>query len=333
MRERPGGSREGLLPGAGGARLWREGGVMRKRFVRRLIDQRYLLLLSVPFVLWLIIFRYVPLTGWAMAFEDYKPQNGFFDQQWAGLKHFKALFAAPQFYQAIQNTLGMSFLGLVFGFTTSIGFAILLNELRVLRFKRFTQTVSYLPHFVSWVIVANIVTSLLSPTGPVNEMLVGAGILKEPYNFMIQKDLFWWVVVFADIWKETGWNAIIYLAAITGIDTAIYESAEVDGANRLQKIWYITLPLLRPTVIILTIMAVGKIMNADFGLFFNVTRDIPTLYPTVDVIDTYIYRALRKLGDVGMSSATGFFQSVVSFVLVLVSNKLANRIEEGSALF
>jgi putative aldouronate transport system permease protein len=140
-------------------------------------------------------------------------------------------------------------------------------------------------------------------------------------------------MLIVNIWKGAGYSAIVYLAAISGIDMTFYEAAEIDGANRFQQTWYVTLPLLRPTVIILTIMAVGRIMNADFGLFFNVTRDIPNLYPTVEVIDTYIYRALKKMGDIGISSATGFFQSVVSFVLVLLSNKLADKIEEGSALF
>jgi len=303
---------------------------MRNRFVRRLADQRYLLILSVPFVLWLVIFKYIPLTGWAMAFEDYKPQNGFFSQQWAGLKHFRALFAAPQFYQAIQNTLGMSVLGLIFGFTTSIGFAILLNELRVLRFKRFTQTVSYLPHFVSWVIVANIVTSMLSPTGPVNEMLVGAGILKEPYNFMIQKDLFWWIVVFADVWKETGWNAIIYLAAITGIDQAIYESAEVDGANRLQKIWYITLPGIKSTIIILLIMSIGNIINIGFEkqmLLGNTVVATKSL-----VLDKYALDYGIGLFRYSYGTAIGIFKSVVSIILLLGANSAARRFGEEKLL-
>jgi putative aldouronate transport system permease protein len=142
-----------------------------------------------------------------------------------------------------------------------------------------------------------------------------------------------WIMLCVSIWKGAGYSAIIYMATISGIDTEFYEAAELDGATRLQQVWHITLPFLLPTVIILTIMSIGRIMNADFGLFFNVTRDIPSLYPTTDVLDTYIYRALRKSGDIGISSATGFFQSVVSFALVIVSNQIANRIREGSALF
>jgi len=192
-----------------------------KSLLKNLYEQRYLLILSVPFIIWLMIFKYIPLVGWVMAFQDFKPHLGFFDQTWVGLKHFKDLFKAPLFYRALQNTLGMSILGLIFGFITSIGFAIFLNELRFLSFKRFTQTVSYLPHFVSWVVVANIITSLLSINGPVNEILISLKLISEPVNYMIKPEYFWWLVVFSDIWKEMGWSAIIYLAAMAGIDSQI----------------------------------------------------------------------------------------------------------------
>jgi putative aldouronate transport system permease protein len=299
---------------------------IKKPFLQRLVDQRYLLLMSAPFILWLLVFRYAPLTGWAMAFEDYKPQIGFFQQQFAGFKHFKALFAAPQFYQSLRNTLGMSFLGMVFGFTSSIAFAILLNELRLLQFKRFTQTVSYLPHFVSWVIVANIVTSILAPSGPVNEILVKWGILKEPYNFMIQKNLFWWIVVFADIWKETGWNAIIYLAAITGIDTAIYESAAIDGANRLQKIWFITLPGIQSTIVILLIMSIGNIINIGFEKQMLLGNSV--VAENALVLDKYALDYGIGLFRYSYGTAIGIFKSAVSIVLLIFANTIARRVSD-----
>jgi putative aldouronate transport system permease protein len=300
--------------------------IVQKKFVKQLVNQRYLLLLSVPFVVWLIIFRYAPLTGWAMAFEDYKPQNGFFQQQFAGLKHFRELFKAPMFYRALQNTLGMSFLGLVFGFITSIGFAILINELRTLHFKRFTQTVSYLPHFVSWVIVANIVTSILSPSGPINEILVQLGILKDPYNFMLQENLFWWIVVFSDIWKETGWNAIIYLAAMTGIDQAIYESAEIDGANRPQKIWFITLPGIKPTIIILLIMSIGNIINIGFEKQMLLGNSVVSNKSLV--LDKYALDYGIGLFRYSYGTAIGIFKSVVSIILLIFANTVAKRVGE-----
>ncbi|MDR1443705.1 MAG: ABC transporter permease subunit [Treponema sp.] len=298
----------------------------RNPLMRRLFDQRYLLLLSLPFVIWLIVFKYIPLTGWAMAFQDYKPQNGFFNQDFAGLKHFKALFAARQFYQALQNTLGMSFLGLVFGFTTSIGFAILLNELRTLHFKRFTQTISYLPHFVSWVIVANIVTNILSPSGPVNELLVKWGIVERPYNFMIQQDLFWWIVVFSDVWKETGWNAIIYLAAITGIDAAIYEAAEIDGVNRLQKIWYITLPGIKSTITILLIMSIGNIINIGFEKQMLLGNSVVSAKSLV--LDKYALDYGIGLFRYSFGTAIGIFKSVVSIILLIIANTAARKVGE-----
>ncbi|MDR2178101.1 MAG: ABC transporter permease subunit [Treponema sp.] len=298
----------------------------KKPWLKRLVEQRYLLLLSAPFVVWLIVFKYIPLTGWAMAFQDYKPQFGFFQQEFAGLKHFKALFAARQFYLALQNTLGMSLLGLVFGFSTSIAFAILLNELRALHFKRFAQTVSYLPHFVSWVIVANIVTTILSPSGPVNELLIRAGIFKEPYNFMIRQDLFWWIVVFSDIWKETGWNAIIYLAAITGIDAAIYEAAEIDGVNRLQKIWYITLPGIRSTITILLIMSIGNIINIGFEKQMLLGNSVVSAKSLV--LDKYALDYGIGLFRYSFGTAIGIFKSVVSIILLIGANAAARRIGE-----
>jgi putative aldouronate transport system permease protein len=182
------------------------------------------------------------------------------------------------------------------------------------------------------VVVGVLVAGVLAyETGSLNGIFVSMGGTKV--NFYMNASYWPAIMLIVNIWKGAGYSSIVYLAAISGIDDTYYEAAEIDGATRFQQTWHVTLPLLRPTVIILTILAVGRIMNADFGLFFNVTRDIGTLYPTMDVLDTYIYRALRRMGDVGISSATGFFQSVVAFVLVLISNKLANRIEEDSALF
>jgi putative aldouronate transport system permease protein len=280
--------------------------------------------MSAPFVLWLVIFRYIPLTGWLMAFQDYKPHLGFLGQKWAGLKNFRDLFKAAMFYNALRNTLAMSLMGLVFGFTTSISFAILLNELRFLGFKRFSQTVSYLPHFVSWVIVANIVTSFLAPSGPINEALVKWGILKEPFNFMIKQDLFWWVVVISDIWKETGWNAIIYLAAMTGIDVAIYEAAEIDGVNRFQRILYVTLPGIRSTIVILLIMNVGHLINIGFEKQFLLGNSV--VAQKALVLDKYALDYGIGLFRYSFGTAIGIFKSVVSIVLLFVANSLARRV-------
>jgi putative aldouronate transport system permease protein len=296
----------------------------RKRpFIKQMMDQRWLLLLSVPFVVWLIIFRYIPLAGWLMAFQDYKPQLSIFNQAWVGLKHFQDLFKAPLFYQALQNTLGMSFLGLIFGFTTSIGFALLLNELRFLPFKRFTQTVSYLPHFVSWVITANIVTSMLALSGPVNSVLVSIGIIPEPINFMAKTELFWWIVVLADVWKEMGWGAIIYLAAMTGIDSQIYEAAEIDGVTRIQKIWHITLPGIAPTIVILLVLSIGNIINIGLERQFLLSNAM-TL-PKARTLDYYALQYGIGLFRYSFGTAIGIFRSVVSIALLFLANYAARK--------
>jgi putative aldouronate transport system permease protein len=294
---------------------------------KRIIDQRYLLLLSVPFVLWLLVFRYIPLIGWLMAFQDYRPQLGWFKSPWVGFKHFRELFRAPLFYQAMQNTLGMSILGLVFGFTTSIGFAVLLNELRYLPFKRFTQTVSYLPHFVSWVVVANIVTQMFAISGPVNEILLDLGLIKEPTNIMIKPEYFWWLVVFTDVWKETGWNAIIYLAAMSGIDPQIYEAAEIDGVNRLQKVFYITIPGIKGTIIILLILSIGNMINIGFERQFMLQNAVTA--PKALVLDYYAFRFGIGMFRYSFGTAIGIFKSVVSIILLFLANFFAKRSGSG----
>jgi len=283
--------------------------------------------MSIPFLVWLIIFRYIPIWGWTFAFQDYKPHLNFFEQTWVGLKHFRDLFKAPLFYQALQNTLGMSLLGLVFGTVSAIGFALLLNELRFLSLKRFTQTVSYLPHFVSWVVTANIVTSMLSINGPVNEILVNLGLLKEPVNVMIKPEYFWWVVVFSDMWKSTGWNAIIYLAAMTGIDTQTYEAADIDGANRWQKILYITLPGISTTIFILLILNIGNLVNIGFEKQFLLGNAVTSTKALV--LDKYALDFGIGLFRYSYGTAIGIFKSVVSIILLIGANYLIKKSGKG----
>ncbi|MCL2128131.1 MAG: ABC transporter permease subunit [Treponema sp.] len=297
---------------------------MRKRpLSKQLYEQRYLLALSVPFVFWLAIFKYIPLSGWLMAFQDYKPHLGFFRQRWTGLGQFRSLFSSPLFYQALQNTLGMGVIGLVFNFVSALGFALLLNELRFRPFKRFTQTVSYLPHFVSWVIAANIITSLLSVNGPVNELLLLLKITAEPVNFMIKPEYFWWLVVLSDVWKETGWNAIIYLAAMAGIDSQIYEAAEIDGANRLQKIRYVTLPGISATIFILLVLNTGNLINIGFEKQFLLGNAVTSSKALV--LDKYALDFGIGLFRYSFGTAIGIFKSVVSIILLFLANYLARK--------
>ncbi|MDR2701441.1 MAG: ABC transporter permease subunit [Spirochaetaceae bacterium] len=293
-----------------------------------------LYIMALPAVALFFCFAYMPLFGLVIAFKRYTFDGGIFGSPWADpwYRNFMILFGNPAAFNAMKNTLLLNALFISVGTVFALVLALSFNEIRSRSYKRLTQSVTFLPFFISTVVVGVLVSGVLSTeTGSLNGIIARLG--RDRINFYMQPSYWPVIMLVVNIWKGAGYTAIVYLAAISGIDPVYYEAAELDGANRMQQVWYITLPHLRPTVIILTILAVGKIMNADFGLFFNVTRDIPTLYPTVDVIDTYIYRALRKMGDIGMSSAVGFFQSVVSFVLVLATNKLANKIEEGTGLF
>jgi len=301
--------------------------VKSNSFGRRLIDQRYLLLLSVPFVIWLLIFRYIPLFGWITAFQDYKLHLGWFGSGFVGFKNFIDFFRHNLFLPAMQNTLAMSLMMLVFGTLMAITFAVLLNELRFLPFKRFTQTVSYLPHFVSWVVVANIVTQMFAISGPINDILLGLGIVKEPTNIMIKQEYFWWIVVLADIWKEMGWNAIIYIAAMAGIDSQIYEAAEIDGVNRFQKIWYVTLPGIQGTIVILLILSIGNIINIGFERQFMLQNAVT--FPKALTLDYFAYRYGLTMFRYSFGTAIGIFKSVVSIILLFLANYLARRTGTG----
>lgn len=299
-------------------------------FGQKLKDQKYLIAMSAPFVIWVIVFKYAPLVGWLMAFQDYKPAKGILGSKWVGLKHFITLFKEEQFYQALTNTLGMSILAIVFGTLCSITFAILLNEMRGVKYKKLVQTISYLPHFVSWVVVANIVGQLLSPSGVVNELLVNLHILKQPINFLAIPNMFWGIVTASDIWKETGWNAIIYLAAITGIDMQLYEAAKVDGANRWQQIWNITLPSIKGTIIILLIMNIGGLVNIGFEKQYLLGNNIVAEKSLV--LDKYVLDYGIGMMRYSYGTAIGIFKSVVSIILIWFANRLAKKSGEGQLI-
>lgn len=296
-------------------------------FFKRMMSQKMLIAMSLPFVLWLIIFRYVPVVGWLMAFQDYKPQNGFFGNEWVGLKHFRDLFNEPTFFRALENTIGMGVLGLVFTTIAAITFALLLNEMRFLRFKKLTQTISYLPHFVSWVIVANIVTTMLSIEGPINSLLTSIGLLDDPINFMAKPGMFWGIVTSAEVWKSTGWNAIIYFAAMAGIDPQLYEAAKVDGASRLRQMWHITLPSIRSVIIVLLILSIGNLINIGFEKQMLLGNNI--VMDKAIVIDLYALNYGIGMFRYSFGTAIGIFKSVVSVILILIANGFAKKIGEG----
>ena len=296
---------------------------MQKRWVKTLHGQKYLLLMSVPFVLWLVVFRYIPIFGWTMAFQDYRLHLGFFEQTWVGLHHFRELFQSANFYLALQNTVAMSLIGLTFNTIAALTFAILLNELRVLPFKRFTQTVSYLPHFVSWVVAANIITSMLSLSGPVNGLLLSLRIISEPINWMARPEYFWWLVGLADVWKSTGWNAIIYLAAMAGINSQLYEAAQIDGVNRFQKIWHVTLPGISATIFILLILNIGNLLNIGLERQFLLGNAVTA--NRAFVLDWFALDFGIGLFRFSFGTAIGIFRSVVSILLLFLANFVAKK--------
>jgi putative aldouronate transport system permease protein len=303
-----------------------------KDFLSKVNEQKYLFLMSLPFVIWLIIFKYLPLWGWTMAFQSYKPGTPFSQQKWVGLQNFTRLFKDEVFYQALRNTLAMSFMGITIGFVLPIVFAIMLNEIKFLAFKKVVQTISYLPHFVSWVIAASLITTMLSvdSTGAVNEFLTKTHLIKEPINFLAIPKAFWWIVLAADSWKEIGWNSIIFLAAITGIDMELYDASKVDGANRLKQIWHVTLPGIRSTIIVILIMNIGWLINIGFEKQYLLGNALVMDYS--NVLDYYALNYGINLGRYSYGTAIGIFKSVVSIILVFSANKFAKKIGEGEII-
>ncbi|NOW06654.1 ABC transporter permease [Clostridium beijerinckii] len=297
---------------------------------KKIKKQKFLIFMSLPFVIWVIIFKYLPLFGWIMAFQDYKPGKSIFDQTWVGLKHFEVLFKEPQFYQSLQNTLAMSILGLIFGTVTAIAFALLLNELKNAKFKKSVQTISYLPHFISWVVAASIITSMLAPSGVVNQILMGLHIIKEPLSFMSNPNYFWGIVTGSDVWKEMGWNAIIYLAAITSIDPELYDAAKVDGAGRFRQIISITLPSIKPTIIVLLIMSIGNLLNIGFEK--QMLLGNPIVADKSLVIDKYALDYGIGMFRYSFGTAIGIFKSVISIILIIIANKIAKKSGEGALI-
>ncbi|MHA6483423.1 ABC transporter permease [Paenibacillus sp. strain BS8-2] len=299
--------------------------------MKKILQQRYLMLMSLPFIAWLFIFQYLPLWGWVMAFQKYRPGRAFAEQEWVGFANFVQLFADDRFYLVLRNTLAMSLMNLAVGFTVPILFALLLNEIRLMWFKRTIQTIAYLPHFVSWVIVAGLVTKLLSTQGgALNDLLLFMGWIDEPIPFMAKEKMFWWVVTLSDMWKETGWNSIIFLAAMSGIDQEQYEAATVDGAGRMRRMWHVTLPGIRPTIMIVFILSIGWLMSIGFEKQFLLSNPLVVDYS--EVLELYILNYGIKLGRYSFGTAIGIFNSVVSIILLLTANYVFKKITKESVI-
>ncbi len=284
---------------------------------------RYLLLmLALPIAL-VGIFNYGSMYGLQIAFKDYNILKGVWGSAWVGTEHFARFFRSPVVLKVVRNTIEISLLRLVFGFPMPIVLALLINELNDSVFKRAVQSVSYLPHFLSWIIVAALFTMILSPSrGIVNHIIRLFG--GEPIYFLVQAHWFRPVLIASSVWKGIGWGSILYLAALAGVNPMLYEAAIVDGASRVQRMWYISLPSIAPVVTIILILNMGGILNAGFDQIFNMYN--PMVFDVADIIDTYVYRAGLISMEYGFSAAVGMFKSVVGLILILVVNAITGRI-------
>jgi len=299
----------------------------KKNYVVLLNRQKQLIFMSLPIVLYIVLFTYVPLWGWTMAFQQYRPQRAFSDQDWVGLQWFRYLFSDDIFLRTIRNTLVMSLINTSLGFITAIGLALLLNEVKKILFKRIIQTISYLPHFLSWVIVTGLVSAMLTTdSGAINNLFVALGFIKEPILWLAEPNYFWGIVGITYIWKEVGWNTIIYLAAMAGVDPNLYEAADIDGCNRYQKMWRITLPSIKPTIIILLIMSIGRMLDAGFEMQYLLRNGL--VAHVSDTIDVYVFVFGLRTSNFGLATAAGMFKNVVNITLIFIANELARRAGE-----
>lgn len=299
-----------------------------KKLWANICKYKYLYILILPGFIHLLVFRYATMYGSIIAFKDYNMFKGIFESPWVGFKNFQDLFNTPKFPLVMRNTLVISLLKIIFGFPAPIILALLLNELKNLKFKKVTQTVVYLPHFISWVVFAGIIRAFLNPVdGFVNEIIkVFTGGV--PYDFLGNKSTFRSLLVVTDIYKGIGWGTIIYMAALAGVDQELYEAATIDGANLFQRMFYITLPSIKPVIMTLFILGLGGILNAGFEQIFLLYNDM--VLPVADIIDTYIYRKGIKEAAYSLGAAAGMFKSVIALILVIITNKIADKIgEEG----
>ena len=311
--------------------------IPKKSFWVRLHEEKYLQVMALLGIVWMLIFNYIPMYGILIAFKKNffitTPlfSKKFFTTPWAdhgGFQHFLNFFKDEEFFNVMANTLGISLLKLAFNFTLPIVFALLLNEVRNIRFKKAVQTITYMPHFLSWVVLGGILTTWLGEGGLFNDLLIKMGVLKEGISFLAYPKYFWAITVLSDLWKELGWSAIIYLAAISGIDQEMYEAAKVDGASRWKQIWTITLPSIAPTVTIMFILAVGGLLNTNFDQILVLNN--PLNAPRSNVLDIYVYQTAMRGMRYSYASAIGLFKSVVAFILLFIANQVTKKLNDTS---
>ena len=299
----------------------------RSELMRRILRNRLLYIMILPGMLYFVIFKYLPMFGLIISFQDFKPYKGFFGSDWVGLKHFVRLFTEPEFLMILRNTLILFGMNLLFFFPIPIILALMLNEVRVSAFKRTIQTMVYIPHFMSWVIIVSISYVMLTMDGGIiNDLLVYFGYQK--INFLLSPEWFRPMYIIQVIWREAGWGTIIYLAAMAAIDPQLYEAARIDGASRMRQIWHITLPAIRSVIVVLLILKIGDILELGFEHVYLLLNSMNR--QVAEIIDTYVYTAGLRQGQYSYSTAIGFFKSVIGLILVMLVNKLSKKFgEEG----
>ena len=304
--------------------------VRKKGFWRTLGGQWQLMLMSVPMLLYVLLFNYGPMWGWITAFQDYKPKTGLLGSKFVGLQNFQWLFGREDFINSIRNTLAMSVINLVFGTVSSILLAVLLNEVRNRGFKRTVQTVTYLPHFLSMVIVVGMAQNIFASNGAINNLLMSVGLVKSPVFFLGEGKYFWWLVGVINVWKEVGWNTIIYISAMTAIDPCLYEAASIDGAGRFNRILHVTLPGIKSTFVILLIMNIGHLMEAGFEIQYLLGSSV--VMDWAQTIDIFVLKYGISKQQYGVATAAGMFKSVVAIVLLIGANYVSKRLGEDTLI-
>lgn len=305
----------------------------RKNRWNDVVRHKALYFLMFPGIIYLLFNNYIPMFGVVIAFKNYNVTKGIFGSDWSGFENFKYLFTTPDAMIATRNTLAYNAVFIVVNLILAVSMALLLNEVRAKNAKRIYQSAVLLPYFLSAVIVAYLVYSLLNPdSGLVNRSILKAfGV--DPVSWYLETKYWPFILVITNAWKNVGYGSIIYISAMTGIDSQYYEAATIDGATKWQQVKHITIPLLVPVMVIMTILSIGRIFYSDFGLFFQLPMGSGTLLPVTNVIDTFVYNSLVNMGDIGMSSAAGLYQSVVGFLLVLCTNLIVRKISPENALF
>jgi putative aldouronate transport system permease protein len=300
------------------------------RTMNKIWKDKPIYLILLPGIIYFLVFNYVPMYGAIIAFKDFKAPLGIMGSKWVGLKNFIDFFNHPSFGLVLINTMVISFYKIIIGFPAPIILALLLNEVKHKLYKKSIQTISYMPHFLSWVVIAGLSTKMLSPSsGAINQLISFLGF--EPIYFMAEPKYFRGILVLTDIWKEIGWGSIIYLAALSGVDVQLYEAATVDGASKWRQLWSITIPSIAPTIVIMFILRVGGVMNAGFEQIYMMYS--PNVYAVSDIIDTFVYRNGLESAKYSFATAIGLFKSVIAFVLVLITNRLSKLMDDNNGLW